>query len=326
MFGTQSALDQSNRDHVLQAVVAVGGAGQWAGLVDDADAGLLGLYHDALDVVQRIVLDVPPGAGEQWRIDVFNTHGKIYEACMSGITGIPLEDILQYKKEHGSHHPDRKKYGKVPELASGYGGGIGAWKAFGADKFMTDDEIRTNVKAWRDKSPMVTQFWRELEKAAILAVQNPGQCYSYRYVTYGVKDDVLYCKLPSGRLLNYHQPRLVPDVLPWGKTVYRLSYMGWNSDYKKGPIGWMRLDTWGGKLVENWCQAVARDILTHAMVNIDKTGYNIVLHVHDEIVSEVPEGTGSVEQFEQIMSTMPEWAADWPVAAKGGWRGKRYRK
>lgn len=266
-------------------------------------------------------------AGEQWRIDVFRTHGKIYEMSAAKITGIPFEDFLSHKEKTGDHHPMRKKVGKVAELASGYQGGVGAWKAFGADKHMdSDDEIKQAVQAWRKESPNVVKFWYGLEDAAVAAVQNPGHCYTYNGITYGVKDDVLYCQLLSGRKLSYHQPRLHPDVTPWGKQVLKLTYMGWNSDYKKGPTGWMRLDTYGGKLCENAVQATARDILTYALKNVERAGYAVALHVHDEIVSEVLEGTGSVEEFERIMATMPPWAEGWPIRAAGGWRGKRYRK
>lgn len=102
--------------------------------------------------------------------------------------------------------------------------------------------------------------------------------------------------------------------------------MGWNTDYKKGPTGWLRLETYGGKLCENVVQATARDILTHAMVNVERAGYAVVLHIHDEIVSEVLAGTGSIEEFERIMATLPDWCSDWPIKAAGGWRGSRYRK
>ena len=264
--------------------------------------------------------------GEPWRMEVFRTHGKIYEASAAKITGVPFEEFMRHKKETGQHHPLRKKIGKFAELASGYQGGLGAWKAFGADEYLSDDEIKENVKAWREASPNIVNFWYGLENCAVAAVQSPGQIYTYRGITYGVVKDILYCKLLSGRLLSYHRPRLHPDTLPWGKQVLKLTYEGWNSDYKKGPTGWMRLDTYGGKLCENVVQATARDILAHAMLNLDKAGYPIVLHVHDEVVAEVAEGTGNVEEFERIMATMPAWCANWPIRAAGGWRGKRYRK
>jgi DNA polymerase len=264
-------------------------------------------------------------AGETWRQDVFRTHGKIYETSASKLTGNTLEFYLEYKKENDKHHPHRK-LGKVAELSSGYGGGLGAWKAFGADEFMDDDQIRESVKAWREASPMVVALWWGLQDAALAAITNPCYCYSYRGVSYGVSDDILYCQLPSGRRLTYHQPRIHHKMMPWGKETTCITYYGWNSNYLNGPVGWMRLETYGPKLTENLVQAVSRDILAHSMLALDRAGYPIVLHVHDEIVSEVPHSYGSVEEFEQIMGLMPAWAAGWPVKAAGGWRGLRYRK
>ena len=265
-------------------------------------------------------------AGEEWRLEVFRTHGLIYEMSAAKITGVPFEDFISHKAETGDHHPLRKKVGKVAELASGYQGGLNAWLQFGADEHLEDWEIKEAVQAWRKESPAITAFWYGLQDAAHAAVMSPGQCFSYRRISYGVKDDVLYCQLPSGRKLAYHKPRLTPETLPWGKEVMKLSYMGNNSDYKRGPKGWLRIDTYGGRLVENVVQAVARDILAHALVNLDAAGYNVVLHVHDEIVAEVDAGAGSIEQFEQIMAIMPHWASHYPIKAAGGWRGKRYRK
>jgi DNA polymerase bacteriophage-type len=264
-------------------------------------------------------------AGEAWRQEVFRTHGKIYEASASKITGIPLADYLRYKEDNRKHHRDRK-LGKVAELASGYGGGLGAWKAFGADEFLTDDEIQEKVRAWRLASPAVTQLWWNLQDAAIAAIQYPGQCYSYRSIAYGMRGDILFCRLPSGRTLTYHTPRLGSKMMPWGKETTCIRYMGWNSNYLNGPVGWMQLETYGPKLTENVVQAVARDLLAHGMQQLAGAGYPIVLHVHDEIVAEVPHGWGSVEEFERLMSTMPAWAAGWPVKAADGWRGQRYRK
>ena len=272
-------------------------------------------------------------AGEKWRVDVFKTHGKIYEMSAAKITGVPFETMMQCagyvdltvdnwweSPQTGEHHPHRKKIGKVAELASGYGGGLGAWKQFGAGGFMTDPEIETAKKAWRAESPAIVKFWYGLEDAAVNAVKFPGQCFNYNGISYGMKDDILYCQLLSGRKLKYHQARLVPDVTPWGKSVTKLCYYGRNEG------AWALLHTYGGKLAENVTQAIARDILTHAMVNLDRAGYPIVLHVHDEIVAEVRTGTGDIAEFERIMEILPPWCAHWPIRAAGGWRGKRYRK
>ena len=259
-------------------------------------------------------------AGEQWRIDVFNTHGKIYEMSAAKITGIPFDEIIDHKKRTGDHHPARGKIGKVAELASGYQGWVGAWKAFGADKHLSEDEIKSAVIAWRNESPAIVEFWRGLETAAHNAVMNPGHAYGYRDIAYKMSGDVLYCRLPSGRFIIYHNPRLV-TADRFGKPVTKLTYMRNDSIY-----GWGRDDTYGGRLAENTVQAVSRDILAHAMPRLEAAGYKIVLHVHDEVAAEVPEGFGSVDELERIMGDLPAWAAGWPVRAAGGWRGVRYRK
>ena len=292
-------------------------------------------------------------AGEQWRMDVFNSHGKIYEMSASKISGVPFADFMAaagYPDLNrpewwtapmtGKHHPLRKTVGKVAELASGYGGWIGAWKNFGADAFMTDDEIKKAILAWRKASPAIVEFWggqfrgrpwdRDyrpelfgLEGAAIAAVSVPGKEFPVRagihYVCIG---DVLYCRLPSGRDIAYHQPRLSPS----SRGGMSLSYMGYNTNPKMGPMGWARMETYAGKLTENVVQAVACDILRFAVVNCERKGYPVVLHVYDEICSEVPQGFGSIEEFERIMGTLPHWAEGWPIKAAGGWRGRRYRK
>ena len=219
---------------------------------------------------------------------------------------------------------------------SGYGGWLGAWKQFGADShFASDDEIKQSILKWRHASPAIVEFWGGQEKkwqpcfyglegAAILAVMNPGEIYSHQWITYQVHNDILYCTLLSGRRLTYHRPRLEPSERRPG--TLSLSFEGWNSNPMAGAMGWTRMWTYGGKLTENVVQATARDILAHAIVNLERAGYPVVLHVHDEIVAEVPEGVGSIDEFERIMSTMPEWASHWPVRAQGGWRAKRYGK
>ena len=163
-----------------------------------------------------------------------------------------------------------------------------------------------------------------LEGMAIAAVINPGTCYAYREITFGMKGDVLYCRLPSGRLLTYHRPRLSPSTR-WDDQL-ELSFEGWNSNPKMGPYGWIRMQTYGGRLTENVVQATARDIMAYSVPKLERAGYPVVLRIHDEIVTEVPEGFGAIEELEKIMGDVPDWAEGWPVRAAGGWRGKRYRK
>jgi len=324
---------------------------QWGNAVDIIASCMRGLFiaapgHDLIcsdySAIEAVVLAAM--AGEEWRLEVFRTHGKIYETSASQVSGISLQEILDYKEQNGKHHPLRKM-GKVAELASGYSGWINAWKVFGADKFMADNEIKTAILAWREASPAIVEMWggqwrKEpgvwkftpdlygVEGAAVSALLYPGQCFKYRNVTYGhnTERDVLYCLLPSGRKLSYHTPRLTKALDPRKLEVWQISFMGWNSDSSRGQVGWVEMNTYGGRLVENICQAVARDILAVAMLRLDAAGYPIVLHVHDEPVAEVPEGFGSVEEFEQLMMIKEPWFADWPIKAAGGWRGKRYRK
>lgn len=283
-------------------------------------------------------------AGEEWRVEVFRTHGKIYEMGASKITGIPFEEFLRYKKETGKHHPKRQTLGKVSELASIYAGWIPAWKRFGADEFMTDPEIKEAILAWRRESPMVVEAWggqtrdkfdrhrkrREnygLEGAAVEAVQNPGTAYAYRSASFQMYGDILYFKLPSGRLITYHSPRLSPSTRdyadPWEQ---RLTYWGWNNNAQKGPIGWIEMDLYGGVFMNNWVQGACRDLQAGALIRLEKAGYRPVLHTHDEPCGEVRQGWGSIEEFETLMAFREPWAADWPIKVSGGFRGPRYGK
>ncbi len=282
-------------------------------------------------------------AGEEWRLEVFRTHGRIYETAAAKITGKTLQFYLDHKKSTGSHHPDRGKIGKIFELALGYQGWIGAALAFGAGDYFPDDEIKKLILAWRAASPNIEEFWGGqfrglpwlpgyraelygIEGAAISAVLNPGSAYACRGIVYQMHGDVLYCQLLSGRLLVYHRPRLAPATRGIHDGALSLSYEGWNTNPKNGPSEWIRMETYGGKLVENLVQATARDILAHGMLNLDRAGYPIVLHVHDEPVAEVPAGYGSIEEFEACINDLPDWAKGWPIKAAGGWRGLRYRK
>jgi DNA polymerase len=212
---------------------------------------------------------------------------------------------------------------------------LGAWRNFDKTDTYSDDQVYGLIRAWREKSPAIVEMWGGqtknyqpcfygLEGMAILAVSNPNFTYTYRSVSYECIDDILYCILPSGRRLTYHEPRVTPSLRRQGQM--ELSFMGYNSNPAMGMIGWTRITTFGGRLFENVVQAVSRDIMRDATNRLERMGYTIVLRVHDELVAEVPQDWGSIEEFEALMSLMPSWAAGYPVRAAGGWRGKRYRK
>ncbi len=285
-------------------------------------------------------------AGEQWRHDVFATHGKIYETSAAMIFGVPFEEFARYREETGMHHPLRKR-GKVAELASGFGGWVRAWRKFGAgepgDTCPGPDShgfcpggtdpplcpgcqaIKAQIIAWREASPAIVALWEGLENCATTAVENPGECYAYRELAYQVHEEVLYCMLPSGRAIPYHKPRVIHGER-YGKPHKYLLYLGTSSGH------WTLQESYGGKLAENVTQAVARDIFAASLVRLEAAGYPIVLHTHDEPCAEVPAGFGSVEEFEAIMVEPLSWTrassmgGPWPIRAAGGWRGHRYRK
>ena len=228
-------------------------------------------------------------AGEQWRLDVFAQGGDIYCSSASQMFKVPVE-------KHGINGHLRQK-GKVAELACGYGGGVNALKAFGADKMgLTDQEMQDIVTQWRAASPTIPKFWRDTEQAAKKALQNPGRtCGIPCGVKYYRDADALRCQLPSGRVLTYWGARLDNDG--------NICFMGQNQTTRK----WEKTDTWGGKLVENIVQAVARECLAVAMLRLDAAGWRIVFHVHDEVVIEAPEGS-TWEDAAAIMGQPLSWA------------------
>lgn len=230
------------------------------------------------------------------------------------------------------------------ELALGYQGWVGAWRAFDPNGVQTDDELKKIILAWRDASPAVVEFWGGqsrkrgyetveeyfgVEGAFVQAILNPGVEFDCRGFKFRKEGRAVYVTLLSGRRLAYHDAQLHPSDRPG--TRYAISYWGWNTNPKNGPRGWIQIRTWAGRLVENLVQAVANDILRFTSVNLERAGYAITLHVYDELVCEVPQGQGSVEELEAWMRYLPPWAVcedgqRWPVGAAGGWRADRYRK
>lgn len=313
---------------------------------------LIGADYSAIQAVVLACL-----AGETWRIKVFQTHGKIYEASIAEMTGMPLEVILGHKKLTGSHHPLRA-LGKLAELSAGFASWVGGWKKFGAgDYYDSDADIKQAILSWRRASPAIVEFWggqtrnkfgRDangnrapeypeyygLEGAAIMAVLNPGACYGYNGVRYQMYGDALYCQPPTnGDPLIYHEPRLEPSQREYASTwELELSYMGWNSNQTKGKGGWVRMKLYGGLQTQNVVANVSREVQADALVALDESGlYLPIMHTHDEQITEVPEGTGSTDAYLGIVNNTPYWAkfADgtrWPIKAPGAERTKRYGK
>ncbi|WQC56852.1 DNA polymerase [Staphylococcus pseudintermedius] len=230
-------------------------------------------------------------AKEQWRLDVFNTHGKIYEASAAQMFGVPIESITK-------GDPLRQK-GKVSELALGYQGGPGALKAMGAlDMGINESELQGLVDSWRKANPNIVNFWKACQDAAINTVRSRKTHYTHGLRFY-IKKGLLMIEIPSGRSLAYPKARISEN--DWGAPV--VEYMGLDINRK-----WAKLKTYGGKLVENIVQATARDLLAVSMLRLDKAGFNIVGHVHDEVIIEIPQNSNGLAKIEKIMSNPVKWA------------------
>ena len=340
----QAILDAACKDHRVRGLLQYYGAGRtgrWAGrrvqlqnlaqnhldqidkvreLVRRRDLDILELVFDSVpDVLSQLIRTAfvaKPGhtflvadysaiearviaylAGEKWRMDVFAGSGKIYEASYARAFNVPIESVKK-----GS--PERQK-GKIMELALGYGGGPNALIAFGADKLgLSAEEMQELVTAWRQASPTIPKFWRDAERAAKNALENPGRTFSIPCGVKYLRDaDALRCKLPSGRVLSYWGARLED-----GSIVFD----GQNQTTRK----WENTGTWGGKLVENIVQAYARDCLAVAMLRLADAGYEIVFSVHDEIIAEAPDGS-RWEDMAEIMGQPIEWAPGLLLRADG---------
>lgn len=241
-------------------------------------------------------------AGEKWRIEVFSTHGKIYEASASQMFKVPIEQITK-----GS--PLRQK-GKVAELACGYGGGVGALKRMGAGD-LSDDELKTIITQWRLANPKIVEFWNTTQNAVMEAITERSTVTINKNLKAIYQSGILFIELPSGRRLAYVKPKVVDDArFPGAKkiTFQAVNETTWQ---------WDEQDTYGGKLVENIVQAVARDCLAHAMLTLDSMDYQIVMHVHDEVVIEIDEDSNELKTVCELMSQEIPWAPGLPLRADG---------
>ena len=241
-------------------------------------------------------------AGEKWRLETFAKGGDIYCASASAMFGVPVE-------KHGQNSHLRQK-GKIAELALGYQGSVGALVSMGASRMgIPEKELAEIVNKWRAASPHIVKMWWDAEKAAKQAIDKRKPVPFVRGIVFSVESGILFIRLPSGRRIAYPSPKLIEDEK--GKTS--ITYMGVDQSTKS----WCRLETYGGKLVENIVQATARDCLADAMLRLDEAGYRILMHVHDEVVVEAPAGKEKLEDITAIMATNSSWNRGLPLAAAG---------
>ncbi|CEJ73603.1 DNA-directed DNA polymerase [[Clostridium] sordellii] len=250
-------------------------------------------------------------ANEIWRLEVFNTHGKIYEASAAKMFKV---DINKITKES-----ELRQKGKIAELALGYQGGVGALVTMGAYNMnLCEDELIEIVKAFRSSNTNIVSLWKKAEKAFIKAVKDKTVVNIDKNISFIYEGNILFIKLPSGRRLSYIRPRVDFNN---AFNKYIITYEGLDSISKKQT----RLTTYGGKLVENIVQAIARDVLGYAMLNLKYRKFNIVMHVHDEIVVEVENNISSVEEVCEIMCEENPYLKDLKLKADG-FESRYYKK
>lgn len=257
-------------------------------------------------------------AGEQWRLEVFRTHGKIYEASASQMFGVPLERIKKGNPEYAL-----RQRGKVAELALGYQGSVGALITMGAlDMGIPEEDLPDIVTRWRESNKRIVDLWYAVESAAVSVIQTGHQAGVNGILFQREFDlendlDFLTITLPSRRKLFYARPELGENQ--WGRPS--ITYYGVNQTTKQ----WTPLETYGGKLVENIVQATARDCLAAAIENLEAAGFPVVFHVHDECVIDCPEAQADLDEVVKLMTLPIPWATGLPLNADG-WVGDFFKK
>ena len=257
-------------------------------------------------------------AGEQWRLEVFRTHGKIYEASASQMFGVPIERIKKGNPEY-----ELRQKGKVAELALGYQGSSGALVAMGALKMgIPENDLPDIVSRWRESNKRIVDLWYSLESAAVSVIESGSPAGVRNLILMREMDpanglDYLTITLPSKRKLYYAHPSLTTNE--WNKPS--ILYYGTNQTTKQ----WTQLETYGGKLVENVVQAIARDCLALAIENLEAAGFPVVFHVHDEVVIDIPQDKADLDEVVRLMTLPIPWAPDLPLNADG-WVGDFFKK
>lgn len=301
-------------------------------LVRDRDMNMVEImYDDVSDILSQLIrtaIVAPEGkilsvadfsaiearviswlANEEWRMEVFRGDGKIYEATGSKMFNVPISAITK-----GS---ELRQKSKISELALGYEGAIGALSRMGGEKMgLSNAEMMSLVRKWRMANPSIVDMWHEIEACAHEAVRYQREVIGTpRNLVFNCDGEFLTIQLPSGRKLFYNKPHF--RMKTTGRSTSKtLCYMGMNQETKK----WCEVDTYGGKLTENIVQAIARDLLAFAMLNLAKAGYKITMHVHDEAIAEIPFDGHEREYYDnmvKIMSKAPDWASDLPLNADG---------
>lgn len=244
-------------------------------------------------------------SSEKWRMDVFNTHGKIYEASAEQMFHLPAGSVKK-------GDPMRQK-GKIAELALGYGGSVGAMKSMGAlEMGLSESELKPIVDSWRAANKAITTFWWDTDAAARKTIQSKVPTKLPFDMGFYKKGPLMKLRLPNGRELSYVKPAIIDDNITYEGNI-------------QSPGAWGRIESYGPKLVENIVQAVARDCLAEAIVRLENNGFPVVFHVHDEVICEVPEGVSSAKELGALMSEPIPWAKGLPLRADA-YECEYYRK
>lgn len=252
-------------------------------------------------------------AGDKHALGMFRKGADLYKDLASTIYHTNYDDVTF----------EQRDMGKRGILGCGFGMGAERFKA--NCKEVADLEIPLSlaqkvIDIYRDKYSSVTHLWHIQENAAMRAAVS-NKSHRAGYVMWAKHDDFLYCRLPSGRCLTYYKPKIESVETPWGEMRPALTFMGINAQTRQ----WERQSTYGGKIVENITQAVARDLMAEAMLRVEDAGYEMLLTIHDELLSERLKGEGDEKEFAALMAVLPAWAEGLPVKVEG-WSGERYLK
>jgi DNA polymerase bacteriophage-type len=254
-------------------------------------------------------------AGEEWKLDTYRRFDATHDPSDEPYT---VTAAKIFSKPAAAIAPDERKVGKTCDLAFGYQGGVKAFRVFEPERF-SDEEVERFKQDWRAVHPNIKRFWYDVDAAAWRAVRERGQVIRWGRIAFKCEGAFLFLKLPSSRKLAYPFPRIEIEDLDHEVVVFKDNAAGQWRDCRHGN------GAYGGLWTENIVSAISRDLLAAAMMRIEAANYPIILHVHDEVVAEVPEGFGSTDEFIKLMTALPGWALGLPVAAKA-WTGKRFCK